>query len=177
MTTDKDTELEQRIQRLEEESALRRLVSRFGYRVDDHDVEGIMALFASGARYYATDRSLDLSGRTAIKTYFQERLHQLGPTNHFTHDHVIEWGEDGHATGLVNAHTEVAKDDLAVVVSLRYYDRYLREDDDEWRFLERRMSVLYYCPVADYPKIWESRARKRGGPEPMDADHPEALWP
>ena len=42
---------------------------------------------------------------------FHGRFAVLGPSSHFTHDHVIEFDDqdDARAGGLVNAHAEVVR--------------------------------------------------------------------
>ena len=172
-----DLALSERIAMLESESAIRRLVARYCYCVDDHDVGSLATLFTADTWYHSKDGSFDVRGRDDLRRYFDERLDLLGPTNHFTHDHVIDWDDvdPDIASGLVNSHAEVIRDGAPMLVSLRYYDRYHRKEG-AWRFAERELSIMYYCPVEDYPAMWRSTRRKRVAEPHGEADHPEALW-
>ncbi|MBM4192093.1 MAG: nuclear transport factor 2 family protein [Gammaproteobacteria bacterium] len=117
--------LEQRIHRLEDRESIRTLIARYGLIVDQRDIGSVGMLFMRDGSF----RSLD--GKIAS----EERDAVLGPSNHFTHDVVIDLDESdpGLASGWVNSHAEVVRNGVALWTALRYHDRYRREDGI-WRF-------------------------------------------
>jgi hypothetical protein len=94
--------LEERIARLEDLEAIRTLVARYGFAIDDRDIAAVADLFTNDGRFRSTDGVMDASGRQAVLAQFEGRFAALGPTNHFTHDHVIRLDDaaPGTARGL-----------------------------------------------------------------------------
>lgn len=171
-----DANLAARIDRLEAESAIRGLASRYCISIDDHDLVTVAGLFCADARVRSLDGVMDATGRDAIVTLYEGRFEVLGPSNHVSHDHIIDFdnADPDSATGLVSAHAELWRNDQMMVTALRYDDRYRREDG-VWRFAERVLSFLYYVPVADYPAVLGMRDRMRAYAAPQQADYPEKI--
>ncbi len=84
--------LELRVRELEAREAIRALVARYCLVIDDRDIDGIAALFTKTALFRSKDGVMNASGRAAIIEQFHGRFAVLGPSNHFTHDHII-WFE------------------------------------------------------------------------------------
>ena len=172
--TQKERNFVERLWHLESIENIRRLVQQYSFDVDDHNIDRLAQSFAEDSRYRSHDRRIDISGRVNIRRYFEQRMAQLGPTCHITHDHVIDF-DDEHATiarGKVSSHAEVVSDGRQMYVCLRYLDEYVFEAD-RWRFREREMHFLYFCPVEDYPRILTLQRRKLMGHEWSAADLPE----
>lgn len=171
-----DAALAKRVARLEAIEAIRHLVQSYCFLVDDHDFDGIAACFATRSRYRTVDSLIDVSDRGPIRDYFRDRMANLGPTCHVTHDHVIELSDDdpARASGRVTSHAEVALDGEPMAICLRYEDQYVVEGR-RWCFAERVMRFFYYCPTAEYPAILKNRRRKVLGGVRREADIPEAL--
>jgi uncharacterized protein (TIGR02246 family) len=167
--------LEQRIDRLEAESAIRALAARYCFTIDNHDLAGVADLFAEDARVHSRDGVMDARGRDAVVTQYEGRFQVLGVSNHISHDHWIRFGDDpDRAEGTVSAHAEVWRKGEMMVTALRYDDVYVREKG-VWRFGERALSFLYYIPVGDYPSILGATDRMRAYDQPAPADYPESL--
>lgn len=168
--------LEQRVARLEARTEIRELVARYCFTVDARDIEGIAECFTRDGVMRSLDGVMNASGRDSVVEQFHGRFAVLGPSNHFTHDHVIEFDphDPGRATGTVNSHAEVVRNGEALWASLRYHDEYRREDG-RWRFRERVLAFFYYTKPEDYPAVMRSAARNRAYAEPKPADFPEAL--
>lgn len=162
-----------RVEKLEAESAIRRLCARYNLAIDDHDLATVADLFTEHARFHSRDGVMDATGRTAIVAQFEGRFAVLGPSNHVGHDHLVVVDGDT-ATGILSAHAEVHRNGTPMVAALRYRDRYVREAD-AWRFAERELSFLYYVPLADYPGILDRTDRMRAYETPAPADYPEGL--
>lgn len=168
--------LEERIARLEDLEAIRALVARYGFAIDDRDLAAVGALFTQDGRFRSRDGVMDANGRPAVLAQFEGRFAALGPTNHFSHDHVI-WLDDaapGRARGLVSSHAEVVRNGRPMVVALRYEDEYRREDGT-WRFADRLLSFLYYVDVREYAEAIRTPLRMRAYETPAPADYPESL--
>jgi len=168
--------LEERIARLEDLEAIRALVARYGFAIDDRDLAAVAGLFTQDGRFRSKDGVMDASGRQNVLAQFEGRFAALGPTNHFTHDHVV-WMDDsspGSARGLVSAHAEVVRDGRPMVVALRYEDAYRREDG-AWRFADRQLSFFYYVDVREYADAILTPLRMRVYEHPKPADYPEGL--
>ncbi len=169
--------LEARVRRLEDRIAIRELIARYGFSIDDRDMNAIGDCFCRDGRFRSRDGVLDASGREAILEQFRGRFAVLGPSNHFTHDCIIEFGCDEHdkATGLVNSHAEVVRHGVPMLTALRYSDCYRRDGDGRWRFSDRLLSFFYYLDIADYPRLLADSQRMRAYAEPAPADIPEGL--
>ena len=170
------TDLADRLTRIEDENAIRRLVARYGFAVDDRDLDGVKALFAPDGALRTAGGTSKGTGVDAVGEYFAGRFAALGPTHHFTHDHVIDIdpADPTRATGRVSAHAEVWRDGAPMLTALRYLDEYVKRDEG-WRFLSRTQAYLYFVDARQYPEALGARLRVRLGPT-EDSWQP-ADWP
>jgi ketosteroid isomerase-like protein len=170
------SDLERRVQRLEDIEEIRALAARYTFAVDNRELAAIEACFALDAVFRSRDGVMNAVGRKAIMRQFEGRFSVLGPGAHYTHDHVvwIDGQRNDRARGLVSSHAELVRNGRPMIASLRYEDEYVREDG-RWVFAERLLSFLYYLNTADYLKYLGERKRMRAYEEPRDADFPEAL--
>lgn len=167
--------LTRRIRVLEDRAELRELVARYGFAVDDRDIETLESLFTPDAVFRSRDGVMNARGRAAIMKQFHGRFAQLKATNHIAHDQVLEFGsEPDQANGLVSSHAEVWRNGQALIAALRYRDTYLRHEGS-WRFAARELSFLYYLPVDEYVQGLGSRLRMRAYGDQRPADYPEGL--
>ena len=167
-------ELAARVERLEAEAAIRRLVAAYCFHIDDHDLDAVGALFTDDAVVRSVDGVMNASGRAAIVEQYRQRFTVLGPSNHIGHDHLIDFTGPSDATGRLSAHAELWRHERMMVTAMRYADRY-RRDGGVWRFAERVIAFLYYIPVEDYAAVLGQRDRMRAYASPQPADYPEAL--
>jgi hypothetical protein len=77
-----------------------------------------------------------------------------------------------HATGTVNSHAEVVRNNEPMLASLRYHDDY-RLEDGRWRFHARVLAFFYYLRPGDYREAMGGTLRNRAYPAPQSADFPE----
>jgi hypothetical protein len=171
--------VEQRLARLEARTELRELVARYCFTIDERDIEGIGECFTRGGSFRSQDGVMNAVGREAVVAQFHGRFAVLGPSNHFTHDHVIEFENNDamRASGLVNAHAEVVRGGEPMLASLRYHDEY-RFEEGRWRFHVRSLAFFYYLRPTDYREAMGGFLRNRAYQEPRTADFPEnsAHW-
>ncbi len=141
--------LAERIAQLEAREEIRELVARYGMAVDDRDVSALADMFTSDAKFALADGMVTNQGRQAVIDFYTERMAAFGATYHYPHSQVIEFNPDrpGSATGMVNAHAELALDGRTLMTGLRYFDEY-RVEDGQWRFVERKVAMIYYMDMA-----------------------------
>lgn len=166
--------IEARLLRLEHREAIRELVARYAIVIDERDIDGIGACFAREGSFRSHDGVMNAQGREAVVQQFHGRFAILGPSNHFTHDHVI-WFEEGRADrarGLVNSHAELVRHGAAALVALRYQDEYVLEEG-RWRFADRLLAFFYYMSPGDYAQALPGLLRNRAEAAPRAADWPE----
>lgn len=166
--------LEARIARLEAESAIRQLIARYTFTIDDRRRADVAALFAEDAEVCSADGVMNARGIDAIMAMYEGRFSALGAGAHYMHDVALDFEDADNATGLVSGHAEVVRNGQMMVTSLRYHDRY-RLTAQGWRFARRQINFLYYVPVQDYPGILLHQDRNRAYATPKPADFPESL--
>lgn len=168
--------LEQRIARLEARVQIRELVAVYCFTIDSRDVDGIGQCFTRDGSFRSIDGAMNAAGRDAVIAQFHGRFAVLGPSNHFTHDHLITFDEADplHATGLINTHAEVVRNNEAMLTSLRYHDDY-RHEEGRWRFKDRSLEFFYYLRPNEYADAMRSTLRNRAYAVPQRADFPEEL--
>ena len=168
-------QLESRIRRLEDRVELADLIARYYNAVDDRDIELVGELFCEDGvfgRFNGTDRA---EGREAIKQFYYERLGPIGPSFHYPHAQLIEFDDDDHATGVVTAHAEMGIQGKMVITGFRYQDRYRRDPDGAWRFLQRLSRFFYMMSHDELHDHYDDPIRVRWPGEPMAADLPDQL--
>lgn len=171
-----DTSLTARIRRLEDREAIRELVARYCLAIDGRDMQCIADCFTADGGFRSRDGVLNARGRAAVVQQFHGRFAVLGPTFHFTHDHLIRLDDDDgdRGSGTVTSHAELVRNGRPMWVALRYEDEYRREDG-QWRFHDRLLSFMYYLPVRDYAAALTERDRMRAYDSAVPADWPEGL--
>jgi ketosteroid isomerase-like protein len=169
--------LEKRIRQLEDREQIKELVSRYGFVVDNRDLKGLEACFTETAAVLSKDGRHASRGREDVMKQYNHRFSFLGPTNHFTHNHVISFDETNpdRAYGYLNAHGEVVRNGHAMMSALRYDDEYARDKDGKWKFQLRMMTYLYYLKFDEIQKYLGDPMRVRAYPEPQRADWPEGV--
>jgi ketosteroid isomerase-like protein len=170
------TDLERRIQRLEDRAAIQDLAVLYGLVMDERDLDGVRRIFADDATLRSQDGVFAASGLEEIVTTYQGRFDVLGPTNHVSHGHVVRFddADPDVATGLVASHAEVSRNGTPMVVALRYKDRYVRTAGG-WKFADRLMSYMYYVDVREYAEALGDPMRVRAYGDRRPADWPEKL--
>jgi hypothetical protein len=171
------TLMEERIRRLEDRAAIQELGILYGFVMDERDEAGIRQIFAADATLRSQDGVFSASGIEEIVQTYLGRFAALGPTNHYSHGHVVRFddADPDAATGLLASHAEVSRNGVAMQVALRYKDTY-RRVDGRWRFADRLMSYMYYLPVAELAEGLGDRNSVRAYGDHRPADWPEALY-
>ncbi|WZH52390.1 MAG: nuclear transport factor 2 family protein [Nocardioides alkalitolerans] len=175
MTDPSTLSAEQRLARLEDRAAIQELGVLYGYVMDERDEKGIRQIFAPDARLTSADGVFAATGIDEIVETYLGRFKALGPTNHFSHGHVVRFGDDpDRARGLLASHAEVSRNGTAMQVALRYKDEYVR-NDGRWQFAAREMSYMYYLPIEQLSQLGDRNSVRAYGDE-RPSDWPEALY-
>jgi SnoaL-like domain len=169
--------LEERVRRLEDRAAIQELGVLYGFVMDERDEPGIRQIFCEDATLRSEDGVFAANGLEEIVTTYLGRFAQLGPTNHFSHGHVVRLDEadPDRASGLLASHAEVVRDGVPMQVALRYKDVY-RRVDGRWRFADRLMGYMYYLPISELATALGDRDSVRAYHDHRPADWPEKLY-
>jgi SnoaL-like domain len=174
MSADQET----RIGRLEDTNAIQALGILYGYVMDERDEDGIRRIFCDDATLRSQDGVFAANGLEEIVTTYLGRFAALGPTNHYSHGHVVRFDDDDPdiAYGLLASHAEVTRNGVGMVVALRYKDTY-RRDGGQWKFQDRLMSYMYYLPIPEYAEgLGDGAGSVRAYGDRRPADWPESLY-
>ena len=172
-----DQRAEARLERLESRLDIQELAVLYGFYVDERDLDGLREIFDDDGAMSSEDGTYGAQGVESVIATYERRFESLGPSNHFTHGHVVRFDDDDPdvATGLVAAHAEVLSNGVSMQVALRYKDVY-RRSRGRWRFLDRCLSFMYYLPMTDVAAAFgESDAVRMAG-DRARTDWPEALF-
>lgn len=171
------TSLDARVGRLEDRFAIQELGVLYGFIMDERDEEGIREIFCEDAVLQSEDGVFAANGIEEIVKTYLGRFAALGPTNHFSHGHVIKFDDANpdRATGLLAGHAEVDRNGVAMQVALRYKDVY-RRMDGRWRFAARKMGYMYYMPFSELATDLGNPNSVRAYGDQRPADWPEILY-
>jgi hypothetical protein len=167
-----DDDLAHRIGRLEALEEIRQLAARYALALDSRDVVTLVSLFVEDV-----ETGDGRSGRAALAEWFDPVLRPYAITFHLIGNHVIDFVDDDHATGVVYCRPEHEVGDLWVVMPMQYWDRYERRAG-RWFFKSRRPVVFYAADVLEHPLRVADRFHFPGNPMITQAELPEkwASW-
>jgi ketosteroid isomerase-like protein len=151
-------DLEARITRLEAIEEIRQLVARYALALDQRDVRAMVELFVDDVQ--TGDGRV---GREALAEWFDPILRPYATTFHLIGNHVIDFDDEEHASGVVYCRPEHEVGDLWVVMPMQYWDRYERRDG-HWYFKSRNPKVFYAADVLEHPLQVEGRFNFPGNP-------------
>ena len=168
---------DQRLRRVEDRQAIQELGILYGFIMDERDEAGIRQIFTDDATLNSQDGVFAAAGIEQIVTTYLGRFAALGPTNHFSHGHVVRFDDSDPdvARGLLAGHAEVVRDGVGMQVALRYKDTY-RRDGGRWKFSARLMSYMYYLPAAEYAEGFGAKDSMRAYGDRRPSDWPEVLY-
>jgi hypothetical protein len=169
--------LEDRIGRLEARAEIQELAVLYGFIMDERDEKGIREIFCEDATLRSEDGVFAANGLEEIVSTYLGRFAALGPTNHFSHGHVVRFDDADRtrATGLLASHAEVSRNGVAMQVALRYKDTY-RKESGRWKFADRLMGYMYYLPFTELPEGLGDRNSVRAYGDHRPSDWPEVLY-
>jgi len=150
------TDLLARIDRLESIDAIRQLAGKYSLSLDMRDIDAHVNLFAPDIRV-----GREKVGRAHLKAWVDSTLRdQFSGTSHHLGQHIIEFSDPDHATGLVYSKNEHETGPEWVIMQMLYWDDYERVDG-EW-FFRRRLPCYWYATDLNKPPIGERKMRWPG---------------
>jgi ketosteroid isomerase-like protein len=167
-------ELESRVDRLESRASIRELVTNYAVACDEHDIPKLQNLFTLDAVFKSPSSFMQSAGREAIAAMFIEVLKTRGPGYHWTHDLIVNFGDDENsASGIVYSHAETTPNGVVSIAAMKYQDKYRRESG-VWYFSEREIHFFYYVPMTEYIETLNRQERLYVGRDKRAADFPES---
>ena len=141
------TTMEERIDRMESYAAIQQLASRYARALDARDMETVVSMFAPNVQVGA-----DRSGREALRAWMSELMSQMGTSVHLVCNHVIDFHDADHASGVVYCRDELERPDTGEwsVGTIQYWDDYERIAG-EWCITRRRLHRWYLVDALDRP--------------------------
>lgn len=152
------TDVEARLDRLESIEEIRQLASTYSVALDSRDVRRMVSLFVPDVR--TGDGG---EGRDALARWFEPTLRPYGITFHIIGNHVIDFHDADHASGIVYCRPEHEVGEQWVVMPMQYWDRYERTEEG-WRFRSRKVHAFYAADVLQRPQQATNRFNFPGNP-------------
>jgi hypothetical protein len=143
-----ETDLLERMDRIESHLAIQQLPIRYALAVDGRDLDAWVELFVPDVRV-----SKSASGREALHKQIDGMLRTFGRSVHQICGHRVEFeGTDpDHATGAVYCRAEHEVGGRWIVMAICYWDDY-RRVGGEWLFSRRREKHWYAADINEHPQ-------------------------
>ncbi len=139
--------LEARVDRMESLAAIRQLACRYSLALDSRNLDDLVALFVPDVRV-----GRDEEGRDALKRWFDRVMRESRVSVHFVGNHVVDFHDADHASGIVYCHDELERPAAGRWEHgrLQYWDSYVRVDG-VWLFERRRFHRWYLVDALERP--------------------------
>ena len=140
-------DLETRIDRLESQFELHRLVSEYCHGCDKHDIDRFMSIWHDDAVWEIGAPFGTFKGKQEIRRAMEEHIWPAWrETHHWTTNLVVEIdGDRAHGVCDVNCNG-ASPEDVALLVSATYTDDFERRDG-RWAISRRHVVIHYFSPV------------------------------
>ena len=137
------------LERLLATEAIRQLAQRYAVYLDARDLDRLVDLYSEEVRASGGRR-----GRAALREDFDRSLRQVGITFLHVGNHVIDFVDDDHATGIVYCRGEIQDggpdSDRFIIHAIQYHDDYARGPEG-WHFTRRRHLLVYGAELGVNP--------------------------
>lgn len=164
------SDLEHRIQRLEDRAALEELAIRYFRSADDDDFEAMAACFAADATFAAGSFG-SATGREAVVEMLRGQREFMTKSVHTFDTMLLEFQSDDAASAVIGAHLEIGIAGTTVWAAVRYHDEFVR-DNGVWQIARAEMKNIHagsWSEVAE-SLVEENRVRWPGtDPAPSEA--------
>jgi len=128
---------------------IQQLAHRYAVYVDARDLDPLVALFVPDVRV-----GREASGRAALRADFDRQLRAAGVSFLQVGNHVVDFEDDDHATGVVYTRGEIQEggpeSERWIVQLIQYHDRYERRDG-RWLFVRRKHLLVYGAELGQSP--------------------------
>ncbi|MDR7303960.1 nuclear transport factor 2 family protein [Haloactinomyces albus] len=138
-----------RIERIEAQEAIRRLVYEYSHGFDKREPDRFVAVWTENA-FWSAGPGHEASGRTAIREAAEAMWEQLGPTHHWSCNPVVDI-HGAEATAVTNVHAVAQGSDGAwTQTAATYRDRFERVDG-VWLLARRSTETHHTFSIAAVP--------------------------
>jgi ketosteroid isomerase-like protein len=144
---------------------IQQLAYRYAVHLDARDLDKLVALYVPDVRVGERAR-----GRDALREDFDRSLRTVGVTFLQVGNHVIDFADDTHASGVVYTRGEIQdggpESRRWIIHAIQYHDRYERLDG-RWLFARRKHLLVYGAelganPLTLAPAEWPKHQTGRG---------------
>jgi hypothetical protein len=138
---------------------IQQLAHRYAVYVDARELDALVELFVPDVKVGS-----DASGRAALRASFERQLRATGVSFLQVGNHVVDFEDDTHASGVVYCRGEIQEGGREstrwIVQLIQYHDRYERRGG-RWLFVRRKHLLVYGAdlgqsplglPPADWPR-------------------------
>lgn len=137
------------LQRLVALEEIRGLAQRYAIYLDARDLDALVSLYPDDVR--ATGGR---TGRVALREDFDGALRTIGISFLHVGNHVIDFVDDDHATGIVYCRAEIQDEgpdsSRWIIQTIQYHDDYARSAG-KWHFTRRRHLLVYGADLGENP--------------------------
>lgn len=157
---------------------IRQLASRYAVYSDARDMDALVGLYIPDVQVRR-----DLFGRDALREDMDRAFRGVGVTFLHVGNHVIDFVDDDHATGIVYCRGEIQDggpdSDRWIIHAIQYHDTYERRDG-HWFFVRRKHFLVYGAelgqhPLQQEPADWPS-SQTGTGTHPYVLDTWKTFW-
>ncbi|MBM4385942.1 MAG: nuclear transport factor 2 family protein [Deltaproteobacteria bacterium] len=144
---------------------IQQLAHRYAVSLDARDLDKLVALYVPDVRV-----TRETSGREALRADFDRSLRAVGATFLQVGNHVVDFADDSHATGVVYTRGEIqdgGPDSTRWIIhAIQYHDAYEKRDG-RWLFARRKHLLVYGAdlgtnPLTLPPANWPQSQTGRG---------------
>ena len=137
--------LEEKVDHVESLDQIRQLAHRYALALDTRNMDDMVELFPPDVQV-----GRDAKGRDALRAWFVETLSEFRTSVHFVGNHVIDFEDADHASGVVYCRDELERSEGWDYGYLQYWDRYERRDG-LWYFVRRRFNRWFIVDSLEHP--------------------------
>jgi len=137
--------LAEQVDRLLSYQAIQQLAYRYALATDSRDLDTLVGLFVPDVRV-----GRDLTGRQALRAFFDRSLREIGRSILQVTNHVIDFDSPDEARGVVYCRGEIEVGAEWVVQTICYLDTYARRDG-AWGFVRRKHLLWYGTDMLQRP--------------------------
>ena len=144
----KVSQIEDRLQAIEDREQIRELTARYCHAIAAADVAGIVELFCEDGSFCIDDRVI--KGTAALEEFYSSVLST--PPIPFIQNHVIDELHATQARARSSAEIRMSQDGESITAA-GWYDDSFQRIDGQWKFHERKFKFFHAVPLS---KGWAS---------------------
>ena len=166
------------LERLLAITEIQQLAVRYAVYLDARELDKLVALYVPDVRV-----TRESSGRAALRADFDRSLRAVGATFLHVGNHVIDFVDGAHATGIVYCRGEIQdggpESPRWIIHAIQYHDSYELQGD-RWLFARRKHLLVYGAelgvnPLTLAPAEWPKNQTGRGS-VPWSLESWQRFW-